>query len=266
MMRCDPCDCDVCALCVASVPAQEAKVKRVKAAARAAQLAATNAGMESAERLDNMSIGQTTVAPGPPPPPTGGLPSPQPHMTSALPPPPCYGMVAAPSYDGRAAAEEPSLPSYGAMAASSSEACSNGHGAKAPALPSYDAMAGSSPAAAPSYQNMAAISTSFPGGQQQTPAYSGFVQERNGHNPPPPASCSPERETPAPTASAANGAESPFAFDSVVRVLGVEDPEVQGKLLTVIGFEADGGGGTVVLQRRGRVVSVPASKVYKLMD
>lgn len=135
-------------------------------------------------------------------------------------------------------------------------------------------------AAAPSYQDVAAAASSLvAGGQLQPPpppSYSGFartgrVRAAAEGNPLPPSAPprTPESEmSAAPTAGAADGAGSLFAFDSMVRVLGVEDPEVQGKLLIVIGFEAaaDGGGGTVVLRRRGRVVRVPASKVYRLID
>lgn len=270
IMRCDTCDSNSCALCVGTVPAQEAKIQRVKAAARKAQLVGTNTDTESAERLQAMSIGEVTASPSPPVLSAGGLPSSQPPLPPALPPPPCYGAVAAPSFDGQSAPElPPVLPSYGAMTGSSSAACPSGHVAEAPALPSYDQMAGSSPAAAPSYHEMTAIGKS-PGGEQQPSSYSSFAEAgraraRKGR--PPPASCSPGGEAPAPIAAGAdNAAVSPFEFDSVVRVLGVEDPEVHAKLLTVIGFEADGGRGTIVLQRRGRVVRVPASTVYRVVD
>ncbi|CAB1108445.1 unnamed protein product [Ectocarpus sp. CCAP 1310/34] len=59
----------------------------------------------------------------------------------------------------------------------------------------------------------------------------------------------------------------PFAFDSVVRVLGVDDPRTDGKLMTVVGFEPcpKGGEGIVVLQRKRKVVRVPAENVFNVV-
>ena len=126
--------------------------------------------------------------------------------------------------------------------------------------------------AAPPYQEVAAVS-SFSGDRPEPPSYSTLAHVReagkgdgSGPNPTPSLSCSPEREVSAPTTSVSVGLESLFEFNSVVRVLGVEDTEVHGELLTVVGFKADGGSGTVVLQGKGRVVKVPASKVYRVID
>lgn len=61
-------------------------------------------------------------------------------------------------------------------------------------------------------------------------------------------------------------------MDSVVRVMGVHDEEINGKLMTVIGFEPDGGGnggdesGISVLQRRGKVYRISVSYVFKVID
>ncbi|CAN0520202.1 unnamed protein product [Ectocarpus sp. 12 AP-2014] len=59
----------------------------------------------------------------------------------------------------------------------------------------------------------------------------------------------------------------PFAFDSVVRVVGVDDPRTDGKLMTVIGFEPcpRGGAGIVVLQRKRKVVRVPTANVFNVV-
>lgn len=75
---------------------------------------------------------------------------------------------------------------------------------------------------------------------------------------------SPERETPAkgPT-------ETPFRFDSVVRVQGGDDDKIQDRLMTVVGFEpcSDGDGdGVVVLQRKGQVFRVSAAFVCSVVD
>ena len=61
-------------------------------------------------------------------------------------------------------------------------------------------------------------------------------------------------------------AESPFPFDSVVRVLSLENDDPRGELMTVIGFEpSDGdGGGEVALSRWGSVVRAPSFLVSKL--
>lgn len=93
--------------------------------------------------------------------------------------------------------------------------------------------------------------------------------------PPPPSyhdledsSDSPERDTPA-VNRAGKVAQSPFRFDSIVRVCGTYDEELNDKLMTVIGFEPDpnagDGPGLVVLQRRGKVVKVSASFVFNMM-
>eukprot|EP00903_Cladosiphon_okamuranus_P015070 g13941.t1 len=295
MMRCEPCDCDVCALCMATVPTREAKVRRVRAAANAAQPAATtNASMDATERLTEFSIGEKLGPNKPPPRPAVVLPpsqgplspppcySPEPPLSPPpcyspeppLSPPPCYSpeppLSPPPCYS--AEPQLPPPPRYGAVAAPPTRT-HQATAAEEPALPAYHATAGlgSSPVAfsgdhaagEPPYQDTAAIS-SFHGGRQ-FPSYSSVAKARR--NPPQSAPSSSEWETPAKAARAADATESPFEFDSVVRVLGVEDPEVQGKLLTVIGFEADGGGsGTVVLSRRGRVVRVPVSKVYQVDD
>ena len=67
-------------------------------------------------------------------------------------------------------------------------------------------------------------------------------------------------------------AEAPFPFDSVVRVLSIDEDDPHGKLMTVIGFEPSGkcpdedGGGEVVLNFRGNVVRAPSFLVSKLDD
>ena len=72
--------------------------------------------------------------------------------------------------------------------------------------------------------------------------------------------------------SAIVAAEVPFPFDSVIRVLSVEEDDPRGKLMTVIGFEPSGecpggdGGGELVLNFRGNVVRAPSFLVSKLDD
>ncbi len=284
MMRCDPCDCDTCGPCAMAIPAQQAKVERVKAAAKKASRAAKKADKEAAERLqksldDGAGTGAASKSPatttsGELPPSKSRAPSPRPT------PPPGYGAVAAPSHDGgqAAGATAEAVPPYHEMAGLSL----NGSAGGPPTIPA-------AAAAAPSYEEMAMMSSLSGGKQQQQegdqqlpppPPYTDLTQgggtgEAAGEGEDgtkPPTSASQDQKITEPEEPAAGGAdmeaESPFAFDSIVRVLGVEDPEVDGKLLTVIGFEADdcGGSGIVVLRRRGRVVQVPASNVYRIME
>lgn len=241
----------------------------------------------------------SSLPPAPPSANRGPLPS--------LPPRPSDGAVAAPSRDGAAGAAGaapppagPAIvvppPSYGDVSAPSHD---DAAGAAPPAagsvvaVPSYHDMmpTAAAPMATPSYNDMMAEGAVQEGqklpadpGQAFVAAFHGKEGEGGGGGrkfggglkpvaPAPPESCSPEREIPsAATAGGAHGVvESPFRFDSVVRVLGVDDPEVNGKLLTVIGFEPDSGGGaggsagTVVLQRKGQVVRVSASHVYNVV-
>lgn len=66
-----------------------------------------------------------------------------------------------------------------------------------------------------------------------------------------------------------SGVEGEYTVDSIVRLLGVEDPELNGKLMTVVGFEPDSDSeedDIVVLQRRGMVVRAPSTHVYNVLD
>lgn len=63
-------------------------------------------------------------------------------------------------------------------------------------------------------------------------------------------------------------AEFPFPFDSVVRVLSLEEDDPLGRLMTVIGFDPSGGvpggEGEVVLNWRGKVERAPTFLVCRL--
>lgn len=83
-------------------------------------------------------------------------------------------------------------------------------------------------------------------------------------------SCSPERDTPAVSRGGKIGRSHSFRCDSIVRVCGVDDEELNNKLMTVIGFAPDTNGGDgpglVVLQRRGKVVRISASFVFNVVE
>lgn len=62
---------------------------------------------------------------------------------------------------------------------------------------------------------------------------------------------------------------TPFKFDCVVRVIGSEDPELDGHLMSVVGYERDcdeSGEDIVVLQRKQMVVRELAENVYLVVD
>lgn len=83
-------------------------------------------------------------------------------------------------------------------------------------------------------------------------------------------SCSPERDTPAVSRGGKIERSPSFRCDSIVRVCGIDDEELDNKLMTVIGFEPDrhggDGPGLVVLQRRGKVLRVSASVVFNVVE
>ena len=77
----------------------------------------------------------------------------------------------------------------------------------------------------------------------------------------------PELHTPRPAA-----VKPPFRIDAVVRVVGALEDDVEGKLMTVLGFDPDGKSigeeecGVVVTQRRGKVYRVPERYVFTVVD
>lgn len=64
----------------------------------------------------------------------------------------------------------------------------------------------------------------------------------------------------------------PFRMDSIVRVVGSVNENIDGKLMTVLGFEPDGKddvgeeGGVMVMQRRGQVHRVSQRYVFAVVD
>lgn len=64
----------------------------------------------------------------------------------------------------------------------------------------------------------------------------------------------------------------PYKYDSIVRVVGVGDKELDGHLMTVVGFDRGDASdqrnecGVVLLQRRGTVVRVSPKHVYTVLD
>ncbi|CAM9535502.1 unnamed protein product [Scytosiphon promiscuus] len=261
MQRCDACDVDVYQACLVTLPEQQAKVARVKAATNAARTAA---------HLSSMSInapartgGGAEAATG-----AGYATGPGP-ATSSRPPPPRYSTTPAPSHGAPAAAAPAKVPSYDEMMAdlAAAGAPSPGKTATAAGVTNAPGGGGNPPPPPPAYGAIVGDGAAPPSTK------SGKTGSPNAGSSPP-ASCSPERETPlapAAVAGAGNtGMDSPFPYDSVVRVIGVGDPEMDGKLHTVIGFEPSEDGastreGLVVLQRRGKVVCVSASQVYKVI-
>lgn len=72
-----------------------------------------------------------------------------------------------------------------------------------------------------------------------------------------------------PTSKSVSG---PFRMDSIVRVVGSVDEKIDGKLMTVLGFEPEGEddvgeeGGVMVMQRRGQVHRVSQRCVFAVVD
>lgn len=75
-----------------------------------------------------------------------------------------------------------------------------------------------------------------------------------------------------PAASREAGSEfagTPYKYDSLVRVLGVDDAEIDGQLMTVVGYEGDAhdrSADLVVLQFGDEVVRELAVFVYLVLD
>lgn len=70
-------------------------------------------------------------------------------------------------------------------------------------------------------------------------------------------------------AEGVSGVDGEYSIDSIVRLRGVEDPELNGKLMTVVGFEPDSDSDEddiVVLQRRGMVIRAPSAHVHNVLD
>lgn len=62
---------------------------------------------------------------------------------------------------------------------------------------------------------------------------------------------------------------TPFHYDSIVRVVGAEDEEIDGRLMTVVGYErhrSDSSRDTVVLHGRGVIHRESAEHVFLELD
>ncbi|CAN0154112.1 unnamed protein product, partial [Ectocarpus sp. 4 AP-2014] len=167
--------------------------------------------------------------------------TPEPSPSPAVPPPPSYDTIAEPSPYNNGQAAAVAMPPY--------------HGMPAGGVPAV--------AGPPKYGE---LTTSTQG--RPSPSYDGLSVRGSGGS-----------GTNAPTddddgddgddddASDEEVEPPPFAFDSVVRVVGVDDPRIDGKLMTVIGFEPcpRGGAGIVVLQRKRKVVRVPTANVFNVV-
>ncbi|CAN0036125.1 unnamed protein product [Ectocarpus sp. 8 AP-2014] len=170
-------------------------------------------------------------------------PSPSPAVPPPPPPPPSYGTIGAPSPRNNGQAAAVAMPPYHGMPA--------GCVAAVAGPPRYGEVTTSSQARSPpSYGDLPVRGSRGNGGTNVPTDYDDDDDDDDDDD------ASDEEVDP-----------PPFAFDSVVRVLGVDDPRTDGKLMTVIGFEPcpRGGAGIVVLQRKRKVVRVPTANVFNVV-